>query len=134
MKEPLSERREFVRIAFNAAVEIRTPDGMIRTDAGFDVSLNGLRVPADGRTPAEGTPCTVRILLKASRQELPIEARGTVVRSGPGSVAVQFTELDLDSYQHLRQLILCNTGEPEKAEQEFLSHWGIRPSKRPPKD
>ncbi len=42
------------------------------------------------------------------------------------SLAVEFTELDPDSYNHLRRLILSNAKDPEKAEQEFESHWGIR--------
>jgi hypothetical protein len=49
-----------------------------------------------------------------------------VIRSAPGSLAVSFTELELDSYDHLRRLIMNNTDEPERAEREFLSHWGIR--------
>ncbi len=55
-----------------------------------------------------------------------IKATGTVVRSEPGTLAVHFTEIDPESYQHLSRLILLNTGEPEKAEREFLEHAGIR--------
>jgi hypothetical protein len=66
-------------------------------------------------------------MLSSFESKLLIEADGNIVRSEPSSLAVEFTRLDLDSYYHLRQLILNNTDDPEKAEQEFSSHWGIRP-------
>jgi hypothetical protein len=66
-------------------------------------------------------------MLSSFESKLLIEADGKIIRSEPSSLAVEFTRLDLDSYHHLRQLILNNTDDPEKAEQEFSSHWGIRP-------
>lgn len=98
----------------------------IRTVAHISVSMSGLRIPYKGALPEPGTACHVAIVLRAFDHRLPIEAAGRIIRSDPGSLAMEFVELDLDSYQHLRQLILNNTDEPEKAEQEFLSNPGIR--------
>jgi len=39
---------------------------------------------------------------------------------------VKFIDLDLDSYQHLRQLILNNAEDPGRAELEFIAQWGTR--------
>jgi hypothetical protein len=122
----VSEKREFIRVPFNTEVEIQAEGLTVRSGAGIDICMTGIRLAVENAVPPAGTTCGVKITLAASEPRVVIEARGTVVRSDPGSLAVTFSELDLDSYHHLRQLILNNTDEPKRAEQEFFSHWGIR--------
>lgn len=120
------EKREFMRVPFNTEVEIRTNDHTIRSMDGVNISLRGLHLETDQDVSATGASCHVSIILKASEHPLVVQADGTVVRSGKGSLAVEFTSLDPDSYHHLRQVIINNAADPERAEQEFLAHWGIR--------
>ncbi len=124
-----SDRRSFVRVPFNTETEVQVDKRVIRSSEGIDVSLSGLRL-ASSEAVDPGTLCQVKIILQTPDTRLFIEAKGTVIRSAAGTLGIQFTELDLDSYLHLRQLILYNTEEPEKAEQEFSSHWGIRTPRR----
>lgn len=130
MENHHQNRRGFTRIPFHTEVEVRAGNSIARSKNGFDVSMSGLSLAVeslDAAAFAPGVPCEIRILLSASAEQVTIEARGVVIRSAPGSLAVEFNELDLDSFQHLRLLILNNTAEPEKAEREFASHWGIKP-------
>ncbi len=123
------DRRSFIRIPFKTDVLIKAGDLLIRSNGETDISMSGLRIPYQGAVP-DSAPCRATITLKALQDEVVIEAAGRIIRSAPDSVAVEFTELDLDSYNHLRQLILMNAKDPEKAEEEFDSHWGIkRPSR-----
>lgn len=120
------DRREFVRVPFDTRAEVLIDGKVIRSTGAIDVSLSGLRIAADcGDFPA-GAACTAKIYLAASGAEALIEATGIVARCEEGTVVVRFTELDLDGYQHLRQLILYNTDDTEKAEQQFASHWGLK--------
>lgn len=121
-----SDRREFIRVPFRSETAVRTADRTIRASSTLDLSMNGIRIMTGEPVPREGTKCGIEIALSGSDPVVVIEARGEVVRSEPGTLAVHFTEVDLDSYLHLRQLILNNANDPEKAEQEFRSHWGIR--------
>lgn len=123
------ERRGFVRVPFNTEVIVEGEGKTVQSREGINVSMSGIRLLTSAPIPAPGSPCRVQILLQASESRFPIEARGMVVRSEPGVLAVQFTEIDLDGYHHLRQIILNNTDEPEKAEKEFATHWGIRESR-----
>ena len=122
-----ADRRGFIRVPFRTEVAVRVGDRIIRANTEINVSMGGLHMMSDDALPAPGVPCRVSIMLSSFENKLLIEADGKVIRSEPGSLAVEFTQLDLDSYHHLRQLIINNTDEPEKAEQEFASHWGIRP-------
>lgn len=127
----LDERRDFIRIPFMTEAVVRAGALVVRATGGIDVSMNGLRISTEDAVPAENTPCEAQIILGSSDSDrVVIGAKGVVVRSKPGSLAVHFTEIDLDSYWHLRQLILMNADEPEKAEREFVSHWGIRPGRK----
>jgi hypothetical protein len=120
------EKRGFIRIPFNTKVEVRAQGRTIRSLEGINLSMSGIRLTTGDAVPVAETPCQVKITLSASEDRLLIEANGKVIRSEPGSLAVEFMELDLDSYHHLRQIILNNADDPEKAEKEFMAHWGIR--------
>jgi len=120
------EKRGFIRVPFCTEVHVQAQGVIILSCEGIDLSLNGIRLATSNATPAAGTSCRVKIFLQASGDPLIIEAKGEMIRSGPGIAAIEFKELDLDSYNHLRQLILNNTDDPEKAELEFIAHWGIR--------
>jgi hypothetical protein len=126
MTQPEDEKRAFVRVPFRMETSVRTKDRTIWSSSTLDISMNGLRVATAETPPPEGTTCEIEIVLAEAPEPVIIEARGSIVRSVAGTLAVHFTEVDLDSYEHLQQLILNNSGDPDKAEQEFRKHWGIR--------
>ncbi len=120
-----AEKREFIRIFFNAEAEVLLDGHSIRSDRGINVSMGGLHLTTAESAPA-GASCRAVIRLHKESHPITIQIDGTIVRSAPGSLAVEFTRLDLESYHHLRRLIQLNTDDPEKAEEEFVAHWGIR--------
>ena len=126
-----AEKRGFVRVPFKVNTMVRTQDRTIWSSTTLDISMNGIRVATSEAAPAEGTLCEIEIVLAEATAPAIIEARGTIVRSAAGTLAVHFTEIDIDSYDHLQQLILNNTSDPERAEQEFRAHRGIKTT-RPP--
>ena len=130
MTDTPAERREFTRVPFKTSIAVRTPDRTIWSSNTADVSLTGLRIFTSEPPPQLDTPCEIEIVLSENNEPVIIEARGTIVRSEPGTIAVHVTEIDLDSYTHLTQIILNNAENLEQAEQEISSHRGIR--KPPP--
>jgi len=126
MTEKPEEKRAFVRVAFKMDTSVRTRDRTIWSSNTLDISMNGIRLATTETVPAEGTLCEIEIVLAESPDPVIIEARGSIVRSATGTLAVHFSEIDIDSYDHLQQLILNNAKDPDRAEQEFRAHWGIR--------
>ncbi len=124
------ERRGFVRVPFNTEVALVAEDWSLRATSGIDVSMSGLHITGLGRTPAAnplpGTSVRISIHLQATGHRALIEAEGRIIRSEPGELAVEFIEIELDGYQHLRQLILNNADDPDRAEKQFNEHRGIR--------
>ncbi len=126
MTDQPEEKREFVRVPFKMGTTVRTRDRTIWSSNTLDISMNGLRIATSETVPPEGTLCEIEIVLAESPAPVIIEARGAIVRSVAGTLAVHFSEIDIDSYEHLQQLILNNAKDPERAEHEFNTHWGIR--------
>jgi hypothetical protein len=124
------EQREFLRVPFATKVEFRIGERLYSSNRSINVSMRGVCVSFDGNGPAQGSSCAVRIHLEAGPAQEIIEARGWVVRSEAGTIAAEFTEIDLESYYHLQRLIVQNADDPDRAEKELCAHWGIlRPRK-----
>ena len=124
------ERRGFVRVPFNTEVVIVANDWSLRAASGIDISMSGLHLTglnvADAQKPLPGTSVRATIHLQAAGHRAIIEADGRIIRSGPGELAVEFIEIELEGYQHLRQLVLNNSRDPDLAEQQFEEHRGIK--------
>ena len=129
MTEQPEEKREFVRVPFKMSTTVRTRDRTIWSGNALDISMNGMLVATTETAPPEGTLCEIEIVLAEAPAPVIIEARGPVIRSDTGTLAVHFSEIDIDSYEHLQQLILNNARDPDRAEQEFLLHRGIKPGR-----
>ncbi len=124
MANPTGER-EFTRVT-RAIDATLTAGERVLTGRVRDISLKGVFVTCPSGWDA-GTECDVVVQVPPSEgPEWRVEAKGCVARSGPEGVAVQFHDLvGLESYWNLRNLILFNAADPEKAEQELEAHVGL---------
>lgn len=114
--------REFTRVRILIPVDFEASDQDVSGEIR-NISLDGLWLPTAVAVP-KGTLGRVTIHLS---EETTIRAHGVVVRSEPSGIAIHFLELlDLESYEHLRNLILYNAVDPAQAEEEFDSHVGLR--------
>ncbi|MEI8255088.1 MAG: PilZ domain-containing protein [Deltaproteobacteria bacterium] len=123
----MKNRREFVRVEVPVEADI-TLEGRCFTAMVIDVSMAGTFLACDAQA-ALGTVCSVVLFLDGRGGESRIEAAGKVVRVVDAGLGVEFEELvGLDSYWHLRSLVVFNADDPEQAEREVEEHIGIRRS------
>jgi hypothetical protein len=119
-----SEKREFTRV--HTAFQVHLTVGGKHLEGAFvnDLSMKGMLVVTEERFPL-GTPCEAVISLVEG--EVEIKTAGTVAALHPKGFGMEFSTIDgLESYIHLRNLVLFNAGDVEKAEEEFQTHSGIR--------
>jgi hypothetical protein len=120
-------KREFTRVPVQVPIEVQAGDRTFRGLLTGNLSMKGLLVGTPEVLP-EGTGCTLRILLGDGTVEVRAEAQ--VARIYPGALALQFTRiLGTESFEHLRQLVLYNSKDPEQIEHEFHEHAGIKPKR-----
>ena len=107
------EKRRQSRLPFSVDVQIRTPEHTT-TATTKDICTTGLFVREVEPFPLD-TECEVEILLSSGDEELPIKARGRVVRQVEGlqeglqGMGIKFVEMDDSSQETLWQVIRYNT-------------------------
>lgn len=119
-------RREFTRVPIRVSAEVRCQSGGVLKGFASDLSLNGLFLGGAGHVPV-GTRCDVQLSLDGGGEIMTIEAVGQITRSGVDGVAVTFDQIEADSFDHLRNLVLYNSPDPDRVSDEFLGHLGIKP-------
>jgi hypothetical protein len=123
MQEPYKHEREFTRSATAIEVEItagnRTVGGSTR-----DIAMKGLYLFGE-RSIAAGEACSIRLYLGGRESGVCVQARGRVARVDAEGMAVSLDEVDLDGYQHLKQLVLLNAEDPDQAAEEIEQHRGL---------
>ena len=124
----VSNQREFTRVKVAIHVELRVGGNVVITGEIDNVSLNGLLIRAESTLP-EQTPCLACIFLDGVTGGPTIEAKGQVVRTDRGRLAIQFLEiLGSEGMSHLKNLILYNSGpRAHQTEAEFQDHVGLKP-------
>lgn len=119
------EGRGFTRIPMKMEVTITVSgEAPVTLDQVKDVSMKGLYLLADKTLP-EGTECDVVMSIGEPGSQLNIEVKGKVDRSSDSGMAIEFTEIGLESYDHLQNLLLYNSKNAPQVEQEFKNHLGL---------
>ena len=121
------DRREFTRVGVQLQGMISWEElGGLQRESR-DVSMKGIFLVCDNPPPVD-TECRIKLFLRESESGLGIEALGKIVRVDGRGVGVEFIEiLGLDSYDHLRNVVLYNSSDKtEQVEQELSTHLGIK--------
>jgi hypothetical protein len=119
-------QREFTRVRTAIPLDCTFPDGRVLPGATRDVSMNGCFIPS-AEPPPEDAECVATLYVDGREGQVRIQANAQVIRTKTGGFALHFRELlELDSYEHLRNLILYNADDPNQAENEFDNHLGLK--------
>jgi len=122
-----NNQREFSRVGVPLSVEIERQGREPFKAVAKDVCLNGIRIASDESFDADER-CDVKVVLGEDGYEgeqLIIEACGCAVRSDGQYVAIHFDGLELEGYNHLKNLILHHSLETDQVEREFDAHIGL---------
>ena len=119
-----NENREFSRSHVRIRVEVRLDNGVMVDGEGVDISLRGMRFLTERGFPV-GKMVRARIMLEGEGENLRLEVGARVARMEATGVALEFTDVDSDSIEHLRHLVLYNAADTDQAQEEIASHIGI---------
>jgi hypothetical protein len=115
----MENRRTRTRVPFHTQVDVQATGMKLRNLETRDLSHKGVFLL--GESPLQqGQGCTVSIHLPGDESTAPIlHMEGKVARITKEGTAIDFISMDPDTYMHLRNLVLLNAEDPEKAEREF---------------
>jgi len=117
--------REFTRVPIVIWGTFADESGEKLTGEVNNLSLRGCHVSTFDGLPEDGR-YTLTLFTGDEDGALRFEVLARIVRSDSDGMGVEFVELPLDSYEHLRHLVRLNTNDPEKVEREIREHLGIR--------
>jgi len=118
--------REFTRIPIHVMVEVKAGEIAIKTEKTIDLSMKGVSFLSDKVLPV-GTDCAVLILLGNEKNGVNINVKGRVSWSSDSKTAIEFTKIDLDSYEYLQNLVMHNSNAShDTVEGEIHDHLGLK--------
>ena len=117
--------REFTRVPVKVEAEITDGKQTIFCEQTHDVSMKGLFLHAKERFTVD-THCDVALFPGGKDSGMRIEIKGVVVHSSDRGMGIQFTEIGIDSYTFLQNLVMYNSEDSHKVEQEIHDHLGLK--------
>jgi hypothetical protein len=121
------EHREFTRVPIKVWVEVRAGDSLIKTHETHDLSMTGISLKQQGTPLAVDTLCEVAVFLEGAEPPIHVDMKGRVGRSTNQELAIEFKEVDLESYEHLKNLVRYNSHQSaDTVDKELDEHMGIK--------
>jgi len=121
----MEDHREFSRIDIKILAKVQAKGQEIVSAGAHDVSMKGVFVK--GKTDwSIGTECEIHLILEGQNPPVDIKVKGRVQRITGEGIALLFTEVSLEAYEHLHNLVMLNVDDPDKAEREFKNHLGLK--------
>lgn len=124
-KKSSQEHREFSRVDIKVHVRVLAKDRDEISKDTHDISMKGLFLSCQEEWPI-GTECEVHLLLEGQASPIDLFLKGRVQRITEEGMGILFTEVSLEAYEHLHNLILFNSHNPDKVDQEFKDHLGLK--------
>ncbi len=126
-KRDESDSREFTRTSVKVKALIKSGDKVVHSGETHDLSMKGLFFQTNEKMPI-GRECDVTLILGDLEKPLELKLKGRVQRVSGVGMGINFTEIDLESYPHLKNLVLFNSPglDMEKIEKEIKGHIGLR--------
>ena len=113
------EKRNNTRVLFDVSTIVKYKNKEIKGNV-VNLSLNGILMRIEENIPKNAN-VSINIIMEGSSSQLLINLEGIVVRSEKSEVAVEFKSIDLDSFIHLKNIVVYNEGNEEKIMKEFYN-------------
>lgn len=121
----MDNKRRFSRVTAQFDVTLCAEAGDSVTGTLRDIAVQGAFVLCEP-TLALGTPVDVSIVLHGGIGDIQVIARATVVRHEDSGLGVHFDEVDLESVEHLRNIITFNAEDPDVVWEEMRGGHTLR--------
>jgi len=111
------EKRNFDRIPFQTKAIVRSKDATV-IGIVENLSLDGIFL----KTPEKlklNRIVKIELLFTGTSSQLSILLDGKIMRHENTGMAIQFKDIDMDAFLHLKNLISYNTNQVEKLKDDF---------------
>jgi predicted protein tyrosine phosphatase len=117
--------REFSRVPLPVRARFKLAGGETLEGKAHDVSMNGVFIET-AQTAAKDAKGQLTLIFEPNGESILIHGHGRVTRSSEQGIGIQIDEMELEGYEHLRNLILYNAPDPEAVVSELDEHLGLK--------
>lgn len=115
------EKRKKTRVQFKTQVSLKTENyGIVGDSDSENISMKGIFVNTEEKIPLD-TLCDVEITLMGKSSRLSLAVKGVVARQGESGLGIEFKSIDIDSYFHLKNIVMYNASDPGELGSETWS-------------
>ncbi len=110
-------RRKHKRVPFEVMATVGS-DRISVSGMVCDLSMNGMFLTTAETLGGQG-PLEISIFLSGSSSLLSIKLKGRAVRRTVAGIGIEFQEMDLDCFTHLRNIVAQNSEDPDAVFREY---------------
>ena len=115
------DKRKRTRVHFKTQVVLKTGVSEIKANAkSSDISMKGLFITTDEKISV-GTPCNIEIVLSGTTSRLALTIKAVIARQDKDGLGITFDSMDVDSYFHLKNIVMYNASDPDVIAEEIFS-------------
>lgn len=108
------ERRRGVRVAFETRVRLEVGGEEIRTEGSSrDLSQKGIFIAGE-KGVSIGEDCRVEVELSGMVDPVKLLMKGRIARVTNEGIGIEFIEMDLDTFTHLKNVVRYNCEDPDE--------------------
>lgn len=111
------EKRKNTRVPFNIESAVGYQGRTVKGEV-VNLSLTGMLFKSSDEIPIH-TPLDIVFFLTGTTSRLTINLNGKAVRVDERGTAIEFNEIDIDSFIHLKNIVAYNEGDEDKIMEEF---------------
>ena len=109
------ERRRYERVDFTTRIVLKATGFELEARGHTrDLSLKGLYITTDRRLPLD-TECSVEVFLSGGMETIRLSMKARIARIDKAGLGVSFDSMDLESYTHLKNLVMYNKDKGDAA-------------------
>jgi hypothetical protein len=114
------ERRKNTRVLFQTTASVCFGGGQVCEQLPVrNLSLKGMFVEGIAGHNV-GERCEILLFLSGTGSELKLSMQGEVVRVDADGMVVHFSELDIDTFFHLKNIVYYNAADPDQLVDDLL--------------
>lgn len=106
-----TDKRKSTRVDFSTEITLKTPSQQHYFEGNSkDISQKGVFIYTDKDIPVD-TLWDMILILRGASPEVTLNITGKVVRKTDEGIGIEFVEMDLESYTHLKNIVKYNKKE-----------------------
>ncbi|MBI5558605.1 MAG: PilZ domain-containing protein [Deltaproteobacteria bacterium] len=112
------EKRKNTRVFFHTTASVRFAEDFFDQLEIRDLSLKGVYVEGV-LGHRSGEHCDIALFLSGTSSEVKLSMTGEVIRTDGRGAGIRFSEIDIDTFFHLKNIVYYNAADPDKLERDM---------------